>query len=185
MNGALISNGAVRAPDARAHTHEAAETILAIDPGTTQSGWVVFDGRRVLGSGVLPNAAMLAQVAKVQADRLAIEKIEAMGMAVGAEVFETVHWSGRFLQAWREPDKVQRVTRRQVKLGLCGNMRAKDPNIRQALIDMLGEPGTKKAPGPTYGVTSHAWAALAVAVIAAGADRLPVPFERQAEELPF
>ena len=142
--------------------------ILAVDPGTTQSGFVRFDGRRVHASGVLLNDAMLSMVAESQDDMLAIEKIEAMGMAVGAEVFETVHWSGRFLQAWREPSKVQRITRRAVKLGLCGSMRAKDPNIRQALIDLLGAPGTKAKPGPTWGVSSHAWSALAVAVIAAG-----------------
>lgn len=143
--------------------------ILAVDPGTTQSGFVTFDGRRVHRAGVVFNDVMLAMVREPGiADVLAIEKIEAMGMAVGAEVFETVHWSGRFLQAWRDPAKVRRITRRAVKLGLCGSMRAKDPNIRQALIDMLGAPGTKAKPGPTWGVSSHAWSALAVAVIAAG-----------------
>jgi hypothetical protein len=159
-------------------------SVLAIDPGTTQSGWVLFDGRRVHDSGVMGNESLLARLqgGQMTADALAIEKIEAMGMAVGAEVFETVHWSGRFFQAWPGL-RVMRITRRQVKLGLCGNMRAKDPNIRQALIDMLGPPGTKKAPGATYGVTSHAWAALAVAVIAIGADKLPAPFEAQASLL--
>lgn len=156
--------------------------ILAIDPGTIQSGFVVFDGRRVWQSGILANAMMLQAVTDgrgltVAPDVLAIEKVEAMGMAVGAEVFETVHWSGRFLQAWVDPSQVRRITRRQVKLGLCGSMRAKDPHIRQALIDMLGAPGTKAKPGSTYGVSSHAWSALAVAVIAAGGDKLPRPFE--------
>lgn len=167
--------------------------ILAIDPGPLQSGFVLFDGRRVHQAGVLANELMLKLVREGGngAERLAIEKIEAMGMAVGADVFETVHWSGRFQQAWREPARVQRVTRRQVKLGLCGNMRAKDPNIRQALIDMLGVPGTKAKPGPTYGVSSHAWSALAVGVIAAGGEALPRPFEQQqqpearAPTLPF
>jgi hypothetical protein len=158
--------------------------VLAIDPGTRESGFVVFDGRRVLQPGIFANALMLQAVAegrglKVEPDILAIEKVEAMGMAVGAEVFETVHWSGRFLQAWRDPDAVLRITRRQVKLGLCGSMRAKDANIRQALIDMLGAPGTKQRRGATYGVTSHAWAALAVAVIAVGGDALPQPFEER------
>lgn len=160
--------------------------VLSIDPGTTQSGFVRFDGRRVHAAGVLLNDAMLRMVADSSDDLLAIEKIEAMGMAVGAEVFETVHWAGRFLQAWRGPHRVRRITRRAVKLGLCGSMRAKDPNIRQALIDMLGAPGTKAKQGPTYGVSSHAWAALAVAVIAVGADLLPAPFERaEAEEGAF
>lgn len=145
--------------------------ILAIDPGTTQSGFVQFDSDacRVLTAGVCPNEDMLRYVREQPVSRrLAIEKVEAMGMAVGAEVFETVHWSGRFFQAWPWPTPVLRITRRQVKLHLCGSMKAKDPNIRQALIDTLGAPGTKKAPGATYGVTSHAWAALAVAVTAAG-----------------
>lgn len=144
--------------------------ILAIDPGTTQSGWVQFcpAQRRVLAAGVSFNDDMLRAVREQPIGaQLAIEKIEAMGMAVGAEVFETVHWSGRFFQAWPWPGKPpMRITRRAVKLHLCGNMRAKDPNIRQALLDLLGPAGTKKAPGPTYGVSSHAWAALAVAVTA-------------------
>jgi len=46
-------------------------------------------------------------------------------------------------------------------------MRAKDANIRQALLDLIGPQGTKKTPGPTYGIKSHTWAALAVAVYAA------------------
>jgi hypothetical protein len=58
------------------------------------------------------------------------------------------------------------VFRKDVKMHLCNSMRAKDANIRTALIDKLGAPGTKKMQGPTYGVTSHAWAALAVAVTA-------------------
>ena len=142
--------------------------ILAIDPGPAKSGFVRFHSGRVLESDVVPNDKILALVRIWSAHTLyslAIEKIEAMGMAVGADVFETVYWSGRFAQTWRAPDDVLRITRRQVKLGLCGSMRAKDPNIRQALIDKLGPPGTKKAPGPTHGVHSHAWSALAVAVI--------------------
>lgn len=165
----------------------AEQMVLGLDPGTSASGFVLFDGRRVVQAGVLANDAMLQAVAtgrglRVAPNALAIEKVEAMGMAVGAEVFETVHWAGRFLQAWAQPDEVQRITRRQVKLGLCGSMRAKDANIRQALLDMLGPCGTKKRPGATYGVHTHAWAALAVAVIAIGGDRLPVPFEAREDE---
>jgi hypothetical protein len=77
-------------------------------------------------------------------------------------------WIGRFIQAWRSPDSAKLVYRRDVKLHVCGSPKAKDPNIRQALIDLLGPAGTKRAPGPTYGVRSHAWAALGVAVTAAG-----------------
>lgn len=143
-------------------------TILAIDPGTKQSGWVLFDGKNVLDSGVDDNHDLLRWVQAGQgAHMLAIEMIAGMGMTVGQTTFETVRWIGRFQQAWSDPEAVCLVYRREVKQHLCGNQRAKDKNIRQALLDLVGEQGTKKAPGPTYGVASHAWSALAIAVTAA------------------
>jgi hypothetical protein len=141
--------------------------ILAIDPGTTESGWCIYDGKRVVDSGITANAEMLYAIPYVPADRLAIEMIASYGMAVGREVFETVWWIGRFTQAYHKPEEVIRIYRQEVKLFVCKDTRAKDSNIRQGLIDMLGPPGTKKNPGPTYGIKSHAWAALGVAVTAA------------------
>lgn len=148
-------------------THSAGPLVFAIDPGTTQSGWVLYRHGRVVEAGVSDNHDLLRWVRAGQgADMLAIEMIEAMGMAVGKETFATVRWVGRFQQAWREPEDVHLVFRSAVKLAICGTKRAKDANIRAALIDQVGAPGTKKAPGPTYGVTSHAWQALGVAVTA-------------------
>ena len=141
--------------------------ILAIDPGTTESGWVVYEAGKVCNSGVWPNEQLLAELPRTPSSQLlAVEMIASYGMAVGKDVFETCVWIGRFKQAWFAPDDVKLVYRGQVKQLLCKSARAKDANIRQALIDMLGAPGTKKAPGGTYGVKSHAWAALAVAVTA-------------------
>lgn len=152
--------------------------LLAIDPGTEQSGWCVLSNGaetdvtrfwRVLGSGVMPNAEMLTSAGAWRHNSLAIEMIASYGMPVGRETFETVRWIGRFQQAWHSPEEVRLVYRRDVKLYLCGSMKAKDANVRQALIDKLGPVGTKASPGPLYGVKSHAWSALAVAVTAAGA----------------
>lgn len=176
--------------------------ILAIDPGTTESGWVLYDGAKVRDCGVKPNAAMLELVSFVPSGDgidLAIEMIASYGMAVGREVFETCVWIGRFKQAWHTPDSVQLVYRKDVKLHLCGSSKAKDPNIRQALIDMFAptgggktpQIGTKSQPGPLFGVSSHAWPALAVAVLVMDrAKPAPVPRaaaqpQKQAEELPF
>jgi hypothetical protein len=146
-----------------------APLILAIDPGTEQSGWVhlASDGR-ILESGVVSNDEMLDIVSYNRNTEcvLAIEMIASYGMAVGKEVFETCRWIGRFQQVMANYNPVHFVYRKDVKLHLCGSPRAKDANIRQALIDLLGPQGTKKAPGPTYGVKSHAWAALGVAVTA-------------------
>lgn len=144
--------------------------ILAIDPGTAESGWCLLQDGRVEECGVESNEALRARVklwGGYSKDRLAIEMIASYGMAVGKEVFETCRWIGRFQECWRSPDAVEFVYRRDVKLHLCGTARAKDANIRQALIDKMGAPGTKKQPGGTFGVKSHAWAALAVAVTAA------------------
>lgn len=141
--------------------------ILALDPGPTQTGWATLVGGRVSGSGVHDNQDMLGQLLCFGAEwSLAVEMIASYGMAVGREVFETCVWIGRYQQAWHTPRAVRLVYRKDVKSHLCGSLKAKDANIRQALLDLLGPQGTKKAPGPTYGVKSHAWAALAVAVTA-------------------
>jgi hypothetical protein len=156
-------------------------TILALDPGTTQTGWVEYGGDGgVIESGVMANEDVLVMLQRAHGPDyhcLAIEMIASYGMAVGREVFETCVWIGRFQQAWHDPTQVRLVYRRDVKLHLCASPRAKDPNIRQALLDKFPSTGggktpqigTKGQPGPLYGVTSHAWAALAVAVTVAEA----------------
>lgn len=139
--------------------------VFALDPGPTATGWCIFESDCVVDSGHHANHDILTWVKDGQrCDVLAIEMIANMGMAVGASTFETVRWIGRFQQAWREPERVQLVFRREVKTCICGNQQAKDQNIRQGLIDRLGEPGKKAKPGPTYGVTGHAWSAVGVAV---------------------
>lgn len=151
--------------------------ILAIDPGTTESGWVVYLGGEVVESGVKTNDAMLAHcrlISPASQHVLAIEMIASYGMPVGKEVFETCVWIGRFKQAWFDPESVRLIYRKDVKLHLCGSPRAKDPNVRQALIDLYPatgggktpQIGTKGQPGPLYGMASHAWPALGVAIVA-------------------
>lgn len=147
--------------------------ILAIDPGNEESGWCLYHREgTVLGSGVKPNEIMLEEIRYSAADELAIERIASYGMAVGREVFETCEWIGEFRGLWRLRCKsAHLVYRKDVKMHLCGSPRAKDANIRQALIDMFGGKekaiGRKATPGPLYGVKSHAWPALGVAVTAA------------------
>lgn len=139
--------------------------ILALDPGSEQTGWVLYQPGNVIDSGTGDNHDVLRWVAAGQgADVLAIEFAESFGQKVWSQVFTTTRWVGRFQQAWRAPDEVVLITRSQIKLELLGRRAGADKDIRQALLDRVGLPGKKSAPGPTYGVTSHAWAALAVAV---------------------
>lgn len=143
--------------------------VYGIDPGPAQSAVVELaaDGS-VTWSAKLENQALLAAVSGF-VGLVAIEKVVSYGMAVGAEVFETVFWSGRFLQFAPDPDKVLRVPRLDVKLHLCHNPRANDANIRAAIIDRYGGKeraiGLKKTPGPLHGISSDRWAALAVALV--------------------
>ena len=147
--------------------------VLGIDPGTTESGWCILVDGKIQRSGVWENTTLidyLRSYAQSEHDVLAVEMIASYGMPVGREVFETCVWIGRFVEAWesRRSCKVKLVTRKDAKMALCGDPRAKDTNIRQRLIDLLGKPGTKASPGPTYGVKSHAWPAVAVALVASG-----------------
>lgn len=149
--------------------------IMALDPGPEKTGWCIFDGGVLLDSGVAPNDDVLRAARHYPHGRLCVEMIASYGMAVGREVFETCVWIGRFQQAWRAPHEVELIYRRDVKLHLCGTSKAKDANIRQALLDMFPRTGggkcpqigIKSAPGPLFGVSTHAWAALGVAVTAA------------------
>ncbi len=142
---------------------EEGSLILAIDPGPTESAWVLWNGR-LLDFGKDDNGHVLAVIRDWRnEERCVIEQVASYGMPVGAEVFETVYWSGRFAQAFGA-DRVSRIPRLQIKMHVCHNSRANDGNIRQALIDRFGRPGTKKQPGLLYGVTKDVWAALAVAV---------------------
>ncbi len=151
-----------------------AETIYAIDPGTEQSALIAFnsESQQVLHRRILPNTEVLGFLESEfdghkALNPLVIEMVACYGMAVGKEVFETVYWIGRFAQAWG--DNHHRLYRQDIKLHLCNSVRAKDANVRQALIDRFGPGkrkaiGLKKTPGPLYGIKSHLWAALAVAV---------------------
>lgn len=151
--------------------------VLAIDPGSALSAFVLYDTDIGMpcGFGKVANLDLLGRVAGrgsfnsllgASPDHLAIEMIASYGMPVGAEVFDTCVWIGRFVEAWRKPHT--RVYRKDVKLHLCGQPRAKDSNIRQALIDRYGGKdaaiGRKNARGPLHGMSADVWAALAVAV---------------------
>jgi hypothetical protein len=145
--------------------------ILAIDPGPKQSAWVrISDTGFPVEHGKEVNEALRDRLAGlVVGCPLALEMIASYGMPVGAEVFETCVWIGRFAEAypWRR-EEVNFILRRDVKLAICKSPKANDASIRCALIDRFGPGrdlaiGKKNSPGPLYGFKADAWAALAVA----------------------
>lgn len=148
--------------------------IFAIDPGNELSGFVVVehDGEvitHVLHKGKILNDKLLLLIGRAPvAWDVAIEMVASYGMAVGAEVFDTCVWIGRFTQA-AQGRRIERIYRKDEKLYLCGKLTAKDSNITQALVDRFapGWPnkgkGTKNKPGFFYGFGKDMWAAMAVA----------------------
>lgn len=155
--------------------------LLAIDPGPVQSAYVMYEARlrQPLAWAKVDNDDLRYVLDDRLADDMAIEMVASYGMSVGATVFATCVETGRFIERWcldlpsdehfpRCPPRY--VYRKDVKMHLCGSMRAKDANIRQALIDRYGGKekaiGLKKTPGPLYGLTSDCWSALGVAITA-------------------
>lgn len=157
--------------------------ILAIDPGNKESGYVLVeydenDITKVIGRGKLENErlyeVMYNTYKSYMTDEIsiAVEMVQSMGMPVGKEVFDTCVWIGRILEYSDRyfMKNYKFIYRADEKLTICGNMRAKDSNVRQAIIDRFapGQPnkgkGTKKNPGFFYGFKADIWQAFAVAV---------------------
>ena len=154
--------------------------LLAIDPGNTESGWCLIDeDRRPIHFGKSPNEEIIdllyeeLNTSDWLLDRAAIEMVASYGMPVGRDVFETCVWIGRFLQVLDGQAQIDLTYRRDIKLHHCHTSKAKDTNVRQALVDRFapGQPnhgkGTKAAPGWFYGFRADIWQAYALAVYAA------------------
>jgi len=139
--------------------------LLAIDPGNIESAFCwVDDDLQPNEFGKVKNKDLLEIIYSSEPELVVIERIASYGMAVGKEIFETCEWVGRFTEAANWAGTAAYVYRKDVKMALCGSTRAKDSNIRQALIDRYGEVGTKKNPGWFYGFKGDIWSAYAVAV---------------------
>ena len=119
--------------------------ILAIDPGTYKSGWaIVGDGNAVTQFGKSDNKEVLD------------------GLRHGLYGWHTANMV--------VVEMMTSITRREVKNHICrGHRKKNDSQVRSCLIERYGPDvndaiGTKKDPGPLYGVTGDVWAALAVGV---------------------
>lgn len=158
--------------------------ILAIDPGNIESGFAIIQmpDFKLLDFGKIENEKLLDLLIDYEAnedwhriyggfkfDTVAVEMVASYGMAVGKTVFDTCVWIGKFAQALNG-EKVNFVYRKEEKMCLCGSLKAKDANIRQALIDRYAKhdfkngKGVKKNPDTFYGVSKDVWQAIAVGV---------------------
>lgn len=149
--------------------------LLAIDPGTFASGWVLMEMEtcRPVGCGKTDNSELLSQIGEGElwAPQAVIEMMTSYGARVGRETLETCVWIGRFIQELvRQGTGTRTMYRRDVKLELIGSPRAKDKDLRQLMQDRFayGVPnlgkGTKAEPGWFYGFHADVWQAYALGV---------------------
>lgn len=138
--------------------------VYACDPGSDQSALVVTDGRTILFAQVLPNHKLLESLRKsasaLNGSRVVIEMIGhyGTGMPAGKTVFLTCVAIGRMMEAAeRNGAIVSTVLRPTVKTHLCGIPRAKDSNVKAALIDKYPPEIMKQLPN------DHLRSAMAVA----------------------
>lgn len=150
--------------------------LLAIDPGTSQSAYIVFDIERKipLHNGTLPNRDLQSDLTRkppiFRCECMAIEQVTGSGMIAGNEIFETAYWSGVFCQAWEQSTGLpfMRIPRQTVKKHVLGKATGGDPEVTAALYKYYGGAvkgiGSKSLPGPMAGIKSHERSALAVAI---------------------
>lgn len=146
-------------------------TVYAIDPGYRESALVIYNGRSILSHCIKPNEEMRLLLLRERANDavLVLEEMQIFaGHGVGKEVFDSVFWSGRFAEIW-QPQRFDRLLRSKVR-GHLGASKGGDAAVRQALIERFGPYredaiGKRSRPGPLFGITSHCWSALAIAVV--------------------
>lgn len=147
--------------------------ILGIDPSNVHSAYCLVDTKDMhpIEFGIIDNQEMIKNIKRIKEEcgeneiiHFVIEGMQNQGMPVGNTVFDTVLLIGRFIEhaIFNSYDKIIMIYRRDEKLCICNNTRAKDSNIRQALINKYGEVGIKKNQGFFYGFKKDCWAAFAV-----------------------
>ncbi len=162
--------------------------VLAIDPGSTSSAFVVYDWRlaELLAFAKVENAKLTPILQELilrwAPESCAIELTQPYPMRTNAgrvffpeQVMTTAVWAGRFAQILDGGDPERAtvfVDRKTVKATLLGRMRAGDSDVRSVLIARFGgakiAKGTKANPGQLYGVTNDCWSALALAIVFGG-----------------
>lgn len=152
------------------------KTILAIDPGNKESGYVFIDVAtyKPIKYGKIKNAKLEKIMQETEYDHLVLEMVASYGMAVGRSVFDTVFHTGRFSMI-RPNVPFTKVYRMQVKMNLLGKTSVRDSDITQFLvhrfltnkeIERWGDygKGVKADQGYFYGFNNDIYQAYAVGV---------------------
>lgn len=142
--------------------------LIGVDPGPETSGVVVYragGSPQVLESHAKldwPGVRRLMNQYPQWSTTYLCERVSA-GAISGKHILQTSEVCGRFMEyADSRSAKYHLYYRREVLAALgVGSGASKDALVRQVVLEMHPEgTGTKKQPGPLYGVSTHAWQAL-------------------------
>ena len=118
----------------------------------------------------LHNNEFIRWIYEVESDLVVFESMLSNGGA-SQEVIDTAYWNGRFWTASEYSGKsTAGLTRRNVRILLFAKDLGGDSDVIQYCAAAYGyanhkeAKGTAKARGPLYGVTTHKWQALGVAL---------------------
>jgi hypothetical protein len=152
--------------------------ILGLDPGPETSGVVVVTNTyppRVKGAW----AALPIDKISIPPDasHVIIEWLSSYGTIVGDDTFMTALHAGMIKErAEKQGIQAHLLKRPDAAHELTGHRGAKDKQTKAAIREIYHDAnmltgggsdkskGTKKQPGPLYGVSSHSWDALAVII---------------------
>jgi hypothetical protein len=153
--------------------------VIAIDPGNEQSAFVLIDtlNKEPLFFDKLYNDEMLMILEDRKYEKLVIEMISSYNMKVGASIFDTCVWVGRFIQKAVDRNiPFEIVYRKDVKkhFGVITRSKKKLPNadsqIRSELIKRYAKFDFKNGKGVAndqdtfYGFKADIWQAYALGV---------------------
>lgn len=161
--------------------------VLAIDQGSTESGYAIIDDKyNIEKTDKIDNYHLRMITLSLSRGEdvkfFTMEQIKSFGNKFGDSLIESIQWGGRFIEAWhhehgRECDLIPRKTWVNE---FTGNHLAKDKDVRMIVIDryrdmaktrpdMLGGGrtpivGIKTRPGYLHGVADDAWQAIGLAM---------------------
>ncbi len=152
--------------------------ILCVDPGAKYSGVAYLEnGALKYSESQMNNYELISRLECLSGKgAVAMEEFESWKLRINQATFKAIFWSGRFFEASAWP--VGLYTRKEVKIFMLGSVGVGSTNaaIRKAVLSLYPKTGggqtpqigTKRKPGPLYGLSGHAVQALAVGIVMIG-----------------
>jgi len=143
--------------------------LIAIDTGPTITTYTRMKGGVPYRHETLENSLfcewLRTTLAWERVDNVAVEMLVSYGTLQGNSVYDSILMVGRVQEICLTAMTPVTLVPASIKAStICHRSRGvKRTDMNNELLRLYGGKGTKKEPGPLYGVSKHAWSSLAVA----------------------